>query len=126
MGWSIGKGGSVFYTRLGQELELPVTSPKEVVKVAWEEWQAGLFDHQCTRLAPRRILMGGHEEAGWCHQLVKDLVHTRGFDGRCRALSLQLLSGTVPTAAWLQAQGWKSECRCGRVQPDTLQHRLGG
>ena len=34
MGWSIGKGGSVFHTRLGQELELPVTSPREVIRVA--------------------------------------------------------------------------------------------
>jgi hypothetical protein len=53
MGWQFIKGGTVFRTGGGQEIELPVTSPTEVVRVAWEEYQARLFEDQVGRLAAR-------------------------------------------------------------------------
>ena len=105
---------------------LNLTSRREVVRKAWEGWQSGLFIQEFNRLAAGRGDLGDHGEHEWCQQLVRDLALTKGFDGRSRAIALQLLAGTVPTGSWLNAHGWQTEGLCGCGAPDTLAHRLGG
>ena len=58
--------------------------------------------------------------------MVRDLVSTKTFDGRARAIAVQLLAGTVPTGSWLSAHGWCTEGRCACGEVDTLAHRLAG
>ena len=57
---------------------------------------------------------------------MRDLVHTKKFDGRARAIAVQIMAGAVPTGSWLHAHGWKTDglCECGAQ--DTLAHRLNG
>ena len=57
---------------------------------------------------------------------MRDLALTKGFDGRSRAIALQLLAGTVPTGSWLDAHGWQTEGLSGCGASDTVAHRLGG
>ncbi len=68
--------------------------------------------------------MGDSVKHDWCQQLIRDLVHTNKFEGRARAIALQMLAGSVPTGSRLQAHGWQSEivCECGAR--DTIGHRL--
>ena len=49
--------------------------------------------------------LGTWSEHEWCQQLVRDLVHTKNFESRARALTVQLFAGTVPAGAWRQAHG---------------------
>ena len=127
LGWAMHGGGSAIRVMTtGEIILLNLTSPREVVRKAWEGWQSGLFGQEFGRLAARRGALGDHGEHEWCQQLVRDLVLTEGFDGRARAIALQLLAGTVPTGSWLNAHGWQTEGLCGCGASDTLAHRLGG
>ncbi len=66
---------------------------------------------------------GVHE---WCQQLVRDVVHSKKFEGREWAISLQFLAGAVSTGSWLQARGWQTEGNCECGAQDTLNHRQEG
>ena len=110
----------------GEIIMLNLTSPREVVRKAWEGWQSGVFVKEFGRLTTRRGELGDHSDHSWCQQLIRDLALTKGFDGRARAIALQLMAGTVPTGAWLNAHGWRTEGMCGCGEIDTVAHRLGG
>ena len=127
LGWRIHSGGSALEVSVtGEIIRLNLTSPKEVARLAWEGWQDTLFRKVVQDLGPRRQLMGEADQQEWCHQLVRDLVATKTFDGRARAVAVQVLAGTVPTGSWLNAHGWCTEGKCGCGEADTVTHRLTG
>ena len=98
LGWRIHSGGSaVEVVSTGEVIRLNLTSPRELARRAWEHWQDTQFRKVHQDMAPRRKLMGEVAEQEWCQQLIKDLVFTKTFDGRARALAIQLLAGTVPS-----------------------------
>ncbi len=100
-------GGSAFkVTSTGEVVHFNVTSPREVVRRAWERWNGKLFRKEMERLSSRRNDMGDWAGREWCQQLVRDVVHSEKFDGRAWALSVQLRGrhGThwvVASRAWM-------------------------
>ena len=92
------RSGASVVTRTSNVLEFGKCSPGRIGRISAEEWQARLFKAQRSALSDRRVSMGGKAEVNWCHQSVQDLVHASKTDGRLRALAVQLLAGTVPTA----------------------------
>ncbi len=92
-GWVLHAGGSAFKVwATGEVMNLNFTSPRAVIRKAWEGWQDRLFRQEMARLDRRRRPVGDRSEHMWCQQLVRDIVHTKKFEGRARALSLFFFS----------------------------------
>ena len=89
LGWAMhGGGSSVRVIATGEIIMLNLTSPREVVRKAWEGWQSGVFLKEFGRLTSRRGELGDHSDHSWRQQLIRDLALTKGFDGRARAIAL--------------------------------------
>ncbi len=124
LGWKL-KGALILVDHRGWEIDLEEVSPAAFGKKIADRWRDILF-HKWAQKTEVRRARAGCADLALDRQLTTELIKTRGFTPLERARSLQIVSGTCPTASWLHAHGWQVGpmcARCGGVD-DTLGHRL--
>jgi hypothetical protein len=126
LGWTLQGGGGILVID-GVATPLKYHSPREIGRMVVESWQVKKFKEATEKMEKRQQEMAICRPMGqWCQQLARDLVNTRNFSGKERALAYQLLAGVAPTGQWYHEHGWCSNGKCGCGNMDTIQHRLGG